>query len=387
MPEVKPTEVESGANIKVVGVGGAGGSAVDRMKEVGLSGVEFVAVNTDAQALHHSTADVKVQIGRGLGAGGDPEKGREAAEESREQIDNALEGADMIFITLGAGGGTGSGAGPIVAEEARKKDILTVAVATRPFTFEGAKRRANADLAIDKLSRQVDALITIPNDRLLQTIDPKTPLIETFKIADDILRQGVQGISELITEYALINLDFSDVRTIMKNAGDAIMGIGRASGENRAAIAAQQAIESPLLETKIDGARGVLYSVAGGYDLSQDEIREASDVITGSVAPDANIIFGASIRPELEDEIMVTVIATGFNSNYLEPETVPTVDETPVEPVEEHPAPEAKDFATDTKSNIWDTIKTEPEPAATTEEDDMDIPPSLRERLKAKKKK
>ena len=187
----------------------------------------------------------------------------------------------------------------------------------------------------------------------------------------------------------MINLDFSDVRTIMKNAGDAIMGIGRASGENRAAIAAQQAIESPLLETKIDGARGVLYSVAGGYDLSQDEIREASDVITGSVAPDANIIFGASIRPELEDEIMVTVIATGFNSNYLEPEapTVDNIDETPSTPVEEHPAPEAKDFATDTKSNIWDTIKTEPEPVATTEDDDMDIPPSLRERLKAKKKK
>ncbi|MBR3180203.1 cell division protein FtsZ, partial [Candidatus Saccharibacteria bacterium] len=215
MPEIKPTEVESKASIKVVGVGGAGGSAVERMKEVGLTGVEFVAINTDAQALHHSSADTKVHIGKGLGAGGDPEKGREAAEEGREEIDKALDGADMVFITLGAGGGTGSGAGPIVAEEARKKDILTVGVATKPFTFEGARRRANADLAIDKLARQVDALITIPNDRLLQTIEPRTPLLETFKIADDVLRQGVQGISELITEHSLINLDFADVKAIM----------------------------------------------------------------------------------------------------------------------------------------------------------------------------
>ncbi|MBR2659615.1 cell division protein FtsZ, partial [Candidatus Saccharibacteria bacterium] len=216
MPEVKPTEVESKASIKVVGVGGAGGSAVERMKEVGLSGVEFVAINTDAQALHHSPADTKVHIGKGLGAGGDPEKGREAAEEGREAIAKALDGADMVFITLGAGGGTGSGAGPIVAEEARNQDILTVGVATKPFTFEGARRRANADVAIDKLARQVDALITIPNDRLLQTIDPRTPLLETFKIADDVLRQGVQGISELITEHSLINLDFADVKSIMK---------------------------------------------------------------------------------------------------------------------------------------------------------------------------
>lgn len=387
MPEVKPTEVESKASIKVVGVGGAGGSAVERMKEVGLSGVEFVAINTDAQALHHSPADVKVQIGKGLGAGGDPERGREAAEESREQIEKALDGADMIFITLGAGGGTGSGAGPIVAEEARKKDILTVAVVTRPFTFEGAKRRANADLAIDKLARQVDALITIPNDRLLQTIDPRTPLLETFKIADDVLRQGVQGISELITEYSLLNLDFADVRTIMKNAGDAIMGIGRASGENRAAIAAQQAIESPLLETKIDGARGVLLTVAGNFNLSLSEVQEAAEVITGSVSPDANVIFGASIRPELEDEVVVTVIATGFNANYLEndTETTPVEEVAPAEP--ERPESEVKDFAAENKSNIWDSIKSEPEPEPASEDDDMDIPPSLRERLRAKKKK
>lgn len=387
MPEVKPTEVESKASIKVVGVGGAGGSAVERMKEVGLSGVEFVAINTDAQALHHSPADAKVHIGKGLGAGGDPEKGREAAEESREAIDKALDGADMVFITLGAGGGTGSGAGPIVAEEARKKDILTVGVATKPFTFEGARRRANADVAIDKLARNVDALITIPNDRLLQTIDPRTPLLETFKIADDVLRQGVQGISELITEHSLINLDFADVKAIMKNAGSALMGIGRASGENRAVIAAQQAVESPLIEVKIDGARGVLFSVAGGYDMSMSEVQEAAEVITGAVSPDANIIFGASIRPELEDEIVVTVVATGFDSSYYsEPEEV---EEEPTSSFKnEKPATEAKDFATESKSNMWDSIKNEPEPEPKPEDDDeLDVPPSLRERLKGKRKK
>ena len=386
MPEVKPTEVESKASIKVVGVGGAGGSAVERMKEVGLSGVEFVAINTDAQALHHSPADVKVHIGKGLGAGGDPEKGREAAEEGREAIDKALDGADMVFITLGAGGGTGSGAGPIVAEEARKKDILTVGVATKPFTFEGARRRANADVAIDKLARQVDALITIPNDRLLQTIDPRTPLLETFKIADDVLRQGVQGISELITEHSLINLDFADVKAIMKNAGSALMGIGRASGENRAVIAAQQAVESPLIEVKIEGARGVLFSVAGGYDMSMSEVQEAAEVITGAVSPDANIIFGASIRPELEDEIIVTVVATGFDSEYYnEPEDV--VEEPESSFKDEKPASEPKDFAVENKSNMWDSIKNEPEPEPATDDDDMDVPPSLRERLKGKKRK
>ena len=390
MPEIKPTEVESTASIKVVGVGGAGGSAVDRMKEVGLSGVEFVAINTDAQALHHSSADTKVHIGKGLGAGGDPEKGREAAEEGREAIDKALEGADMVFITLGAGGGTGSGAGPIVAEEARKKDILTVGVATKPFTFEGAKRRANADLAIDKLARQVDALITIPNDRLLQTIDPRTPLLETFKIADDVLRQGVQGISELITEHSLINLDFADVKAIMKNAGSALMGIGRASGENRAVIAAQQAVESPLIEVKIEGARGVLFSVAGGYDMSMSEIQEAAEVITGAVSPDANIIFGASIRPELEDEIVVTVVATGFDATYFSEEEPTPVSEAPVfDSEKEKPEAETKDFAGENKSNMWDSIKNEPEEVQTPtaeEEDEMDVPPSLRERFRRKKK-
>lgn len=386
MPEIKPTEVESKASIKVIGVGGAGGSAVDRMKEVGLSGVEFVAINTDAQALHHSTADVKVHIGQGLGAGGDPEKGREAAEASRDEIAKSLDGADMVFITLGAGGGTGSGAGPVVAEEARNKDILTVGVATKPFTFEGARRRANADLAIDKLSRQVDAIITIPNDRLLQTIDPRTPLLDTFKIADDVLRQGVQGISELITEHSLINLDFADVKAIMKNAGSALMGIGRASGENRAVAAAKQAVESPLIEVKIEGARGVLFSVAGGYDMSMSEIQEAAEVITGAVSPDANIIFGASIRPELEDEIVVTVVATGFDSEYYN-EQQPVI-ETVEKKEDEAPEATVNDFAADPKTNIWDTIKSEPAPAPepTISDDEMDVPPSLRERLRKKRK-
>lgn len=391
MPEVKPTEVETTASIKVVGVGGAGGSAVDRMKEVGLEGVEFVAINTDAQALHHSTADVKVHIGQGLGAGGDPEKGREAAEESREDIGKALDGADMVFITLGAGGGTGSGGGPIVAEEARKRDILTVGVATKPFTFEGAKRRDNAEKAIDLLSQQVDALITIPNDRLLQTIDPRTPLLETFKIADDVLRQGVQGISELITEHSLINLDFADVKAVMKNAGSALMGIGRASGENRAVLAAQQAIESPLIEVKIEGARGVLFSVAGGDDMSMSEIQEAAEVITGAVAPDANIIFGATIRPELEDEIVITVVATGFDSDYYrkldaerliqEQQAAPEVAtlDTPAEPSlatepELDTTGAAQKFTAGQTNNIWDNIREE--------EEDMDIPPSLRGKFK-----
>ena len=426
MPEIKPTEVESSASIKVVGVGGAGGSAVARMKEIGLAGVEFVAVNTDAQALHHSTADVKVHIGKGLGGGGDPDKGREAAENGREAIGKALEGADMVFITLGAGGGTGSGAGPVVAEESKGRDILTVGVATKPFTFEGARRRENADRAIDELSQRVDALITIPNDRLLQTIDPRTPLTETFKIADDVLRQGVQGISELITEHSLINLDFADVKAIMKNAGSALMGIGRASGDNRATLAAQQAIESPLIEVKIDGARGVLFSVAGGYDMAMSEIQEAAEVITQAVSPDANIIFGASIRPELEDEMVVTVVATGFDSEYyrkLDAEraaaepvkeepvdsyggygsgytntigSVPSVNEMgsyghrsePIvsEPKVERPEPEHRtvesvtnDFASENRTNMWDNIRN------SEQEDDLDVPPTLRDRLRGKR--
>lgn len=332
MPEIQPAEIQAFATIKVVGVGGAGGAAVNRMIEAGVREVEFIAVNTDAQALHHSKAQTKIHIGkqttRGLGAGAEPTVGQQAAEESREDIKKALEGADLIFITLGAGGGTGSGAGHVVANIARDMGILVVGVATKPFSFEGEKRRRNAEWAITKLGQQVDTLITIPNDRLLQTIDRRTPLLETFKIADDVLRQGVQGISELITEHGLINLDFADVKTIMQNAGSALMGIGRASGENRAVLAAQQAIESPLLEVSIDGARGVLFNISGGYDMSMHEVNEAAEVITNAVAPDANIIFGATLKPELEDELIITVIATGFDAAYFHREPTKADDGT-----------------------------------------------------------
>ena len=392
MPEIKPTEVESTASIKVVGVGGAGGSAINRMKEVGLNGVEFVAINTDAQALHYSDADVKVHIGQGLGAGGDPEKGRQAAEESKENIGQALDGADMVFITLGAGGGTGSGAGPLVAKEAKDRDILTVGVVTRPFTFEGAQRKANADKAISELAGEVDALITIPNDRLLQTIDPRTPLLETFKIADDVLRQGVQGISELITENALINLDFADVKAIMKNAGSALMGIGRASGENRAKEAARQAIESPLIEVKIDGARGVLFSVAGGYDMSMSEIQEAAEEITGAVSPDANIIFGAQIRPELQEEIVITVVATGFDSDYYRQKRAEEAIIAEREAYEEESTPAFGTVPSADAGTIQDVPASKESTSAwdnmdkAEEDDDLDIPPSLRARLRGKKK-
>lgn len=321
MPEVKPADVQASAVIKVVGVGGAGGAAINRMKDAGIKGVQFIAINTDAQALHNSEADAKIHIGknmtRGLGAGADPSVGEAAARESVEEIKKALDGADMVFVTIGAGGGTGSGAGPVIAELAREMGILTVGVATRPFSFEGEKRRQNAVLAVDNLSRNVDTLITIPNDRLLQTIDRRTPLLETFKIADDVLRQGVQGISELITEHGLINLDFADVRAIMSDAGSALMGIGRASGDDRAIKAAQQAIESPLIEVSIDGARGVLFNVTGGYDMSMSEIQEAAELITSAVSPDANIIFGATLRPEMEDELIITVVATGFDAAYF----------------------------------------------------------------------
>ena len=320
MPQAVDPAIETFARIKVIGVGGAGGAAVNRMVEAGIEGVEFIVVNTDAQALHHSKAAVKIHIGkdatRGLGAGANPTVGQEAAMESRDEIRKAVEGADMIFITLGAGGGTGSGAGHVVAQIARDLDILVVGFATKPFAFEGEKRRRNAEIAIENLRKSVDTLITIPNDRLLQTIDRQTPLLEAFKVADDVLRQGVQGISDLITVNGLINLDFADVKAVMSNAGSALMGIGRASGENRAIQAAQQAIDSPLLEVSIDGARGILFNIIGGNDLSMHEINTAAETITAASDPEANIIFGATINPELEGEMIITVVATGFDAAY-----------------------------------------------------------------------
>lgn len=319
MPQVNPA-IETFARIKVIGVGGAGGAAINRMIEAGVDGVEFVVVNTDAQAIHHSKAHTKIHIGRdatrGLGAGADPAVGQKAAQESIDEIRKAVEGADMVFITIGAGGGTGSGAGHVVAQAAQEAGALVVGFATKPFAFEGEKRRRNAALAIDNLRKSVDTLITIPNDRLLQTIDRQTPLLEAFKVADDVLRQGVQGISDLITVHGLINLDFADVRTVMSHAGSALMGIGRASGEERATHAAQQAIESPLLEVSIDGARGILFNVIGGSDMSMHEINQAAETITTAADPEANIIFGATINPELEGEIIITVVATGFDDAY-----------------------------------------------------------------------
>ena len=388
MPEVKPSEIQTFASIKVVGVGGAGGSAVNRMKDAGLAGVQFIAMNTDAQALHNSQADIKIHLGHnttnGLGAGADPSVGEAAARESLDEIRQALEGADMIFVTIGAGGGTGSGAGHVVAEVARDLGILCVGVATKPFTFEGEKRRINAEWAIKQLGRQVDTLITIPNDRLLDTIDRRPPLLETFKIADDVLRQGVQGISELITEHGLINLDFADVKAIMSSAGSALMGIGRASGEDRAQMAAQQAIDSPLIEVSINGAKGVLFNVTGGYDMSMAEIQEAAEIITGAVSSDANIIFGATLKPELEDELIITVIATGFDSDSFfdddEPsdaeddeESAETVDEA-VDSVDMAIDPEAAaHFAQENETNIWDQSM---------DDDEDDTPAFLRRRRK-----
>jgi cell division protein FtsZ len=321
MAQAVDPAIETFARIKVVGVGGAGGAAINRMVDAGIENVEFVAVNTDAQALQNSMAAVKIHIGRdttrGLGAGANPAVGEKAAEESSEEIRHALEGADMVFVTLGAGGGTGSGAGHVVAKIAREMGILVVGFATKPFAFEGEKRRRNAETAIENLRNSVDTLIIIPNDRLLQTIDRQTPLLEAFKVADDVLRQGVQGISDLITVHGLINLDFADVKTVMSNAGSALMGIGRASGENRAVQAAQQAIDSPLLEVSIDGARGILFNVIGGNDLSMHEINTAAEAITAAADPDANIIFGATISPELEGEVIITVVATGFDASYF----------------------------------------------------------------------
>ncbi len=395
MPEVKPSDIQTFASIKVVGVGGAGGSAVNRMKDAGLTGVQFIAMNTDAQALHNSKADVKIHLGStvtsGLGAGADPSVGEAAAVESRDQIRESLAGADMVFVTIGAGGGTGSGAGYVVAEVARELGILVVGVATKPFSFEGEKRRKNAEWAISQLGRHVDTLITIPNDRLLQTIDRRTPLLETFKIADDVLRQGVQGISELITEHGLINLDFADVRAIMSNAGSALMGIGRASGENRAALAAQQAIESPLIEVSIDGAKGVLFNVTGGYDMSMSEIQEAAEIITSAVSPDANIIFGATLKADMEDELTITVIATGFDSAYFQKQPVAhdvvsaqtssarlaeeTVGEIDMDL--DHKSESETMFAEETSGNIWNQPNEE-------EEERSDIPAFLRRRKKNK---
>ena len=325
--EENNTMLDGTATIKVIGVGGAGNNAVNRMVEAGIKGVEFIAVNTDRQALLLSKAGAKIQIGekitRGLGAGANPDIGAQAAEESKAEIQESLRGADMVFVTAGMGGGTGTGAAPIVAACAKEMGILTIGVVTKPFTFEGKKRLSQADRGIESLKGKVDTLVVIPNDKLLQIIDRKTSIVEAFKMADDVLRQGVQGISDLIAVPGLVNLDFADVKTIMLNTGIAHMGIGRASGESRAEDAAKQAVQNPLLESSIEGARGVIINITGGPNLGLHEVNTAAELVQRSVDPEANIIFGAVIDESLDEDIVITVIATGFEK---EPGTVTTTN-------------------------------------------------------------
>ncbi len=317
MAEIKPV-VETFAKIKVIGVGGSGGSALNRMIECGIKGVDFIAINTDVQALHYSKATKKIHIGktitRGLGAGMNPELGRQAAEEAQNEIREALKDANMVFITCGMGGGTGTGASPIVAEMARDLGALTVAIVTKPFSFEGHQRNNIADRGMSELSDRVDAIIIIQNDKILQAIDKKTSILDAFMVVDEILRQGVAGIAEIISVHSMINVDFNDVKTIMADSGSALMGIGKASGENKAVDAAKAAISSPLLEMSIEGAKGVLFTIFGGSDLTMHDVNEAAKIITSSADEEAKIIFGAGIDERLKDEIKITVVATGFNA-------------------------------------------------------------------------
>ncbi len=384
--EVKP-EIETFAQIRVFGVGGSGGSAVTRMIEQGQKGVEFIVVNTDAQALHHNPAKKKIHIGktttRGLGAGMDPEMGYKAAEENAEDITEAVKGADMVFITCGLGGGTGSGAAPFVAQAARESGALTVAVVTKPFEFEGAQRSQIAEAALNELADKVDTIITIPNDRLLQIIDKKTSLIDAFSVVDEVLRQGVQGISDLITVPGLINVDFADVKSVMQDAGSALMGIGRASGENRAIDAAKAAIDSPLLEMSIDGAQGILFTVTGGANLGMFELNEAARVITENADPNARIIFGSVIDESMGDEVQVTVVATGFGDT---PRSSKKVEAT--NPFRDMEALQGNDKGA---SSSDDDKKAPAAPRATnimnqdpvdnTSDDDLDIPAFIRKKM------
>jgi cell division protein FtsZ len=367
---------ETFARILVVGVGGGGSNAVERMINEGMHGVEFVAVNTDAQALMQSSASTRVRIGdkltRGLGAGGIPEMGRKAAEESAEDLYKVLKGSDMAFVTAGIGGGTGTGAAPIIAQIAREVGALTIGVVTRPFTFEGARRLQSAEVGIAKLKEHVDTLIVIPNDRLLQIVDKRASLNEAFLVADDVLRQGVQGISELVTIPGLINLDFADVRTIMSEGGAALMAVGSASGEDRARAAAEQAITSNLLDITIDGARGILFNVTGGPNLSLFEVNTAAAIIKETAHPDVNLIFGAVIDPDMGDEIRITVIATGFDRSGV-PRRI--MRHRPPQKIGQQPQAQAQLLPFDSPSP---SIEYEP---ATFNPEDLDIPTFLRKRV------
>ena len=375
-------QVESFARIKVVGVGGGGCNAINRMIEEGLQGVEFIAVNTDAQALLLSNAAMRVRVGdkltRGLGAGGDPGSGQKAAEESAEELYEVLKGSDMVFITCGMGGGTGTGASPIVAQIAKEVGALTIGVVTRPFTFEGSRRIQTAEAGINKLKEQADTLIVIPNDRLLQIVDKKASLQDSFRVADDVLKQGVQGISELITLPGLINLDFADVRAIMSEGGAALMAIGHGSGEERAREAAEQAISSQLLDITIDGARGILFNVRGGSNLTLFEVNQAAAIIKETAHPDVNLIFGAVVDPDMGDNVQVTVVATGFERTnsprrILErPRRAAEPQQIPVEPLSEPASVEAKTTPSGGAKFQPRTFNTE----------DLDVPTFMRNRVR-----
>lgn len=374
-------KIETFARIRVIGVGGSGHNAIHRMMDVGIDKVEFIAINTDAQALLHSRADRKVHIGRkttgGLGAGMNPEIGHAAAEENRSEIEEVMRNSDMVFITCGLGGGTGTGAAPVVSEIAKKAGILTVAVVTKPFGFEGAKRREIAERGFEELKQQVDTVITIPNDRVLQIIDKKTPLLQAFRTVDDVLRQAVSGIAELVTVPGLINVDFADVRAIMSDAGSALMGIGRGSGENRAVNAARAAIGSPLLEMSIDGAKGLLFNITGGKSLTMHEVDEAARFITKAVDPEAKIIFGAVIDENMDDEIKITAVATGFEEGGRK-RAVDSVVNTPSymeeEELESEPASKVRRPMFFTKA-LEDQAPAE-------EQDELDIPAFIRKKMK-----
>lgn len=390
MAEVKP-KIETLAKIKVVGVGGSGNATLNRMVEAKIKGVELIAINTDAQALHHSGANQKVHIGqtltRGLGAGMDPSVGQQAAEESREEIHEVLKGSDMVFVVCGQGGGTGTGAAPVVAEIAKEGGALTIAIVTKPFSFEGQARRIVAEEGLAELCERVDAAVVIPNDRLLQVIDKKTSLLDAFRIVDDVLRQGVQGITDLVTEHGnMINVDFNDVKTIMSDAGSALMGIGRATGENRAVEAARAAIDSPLLEVSIDGARGILFNISGGSDLGMYEVEEAARVITENADPNARVIFGAVIdETQTNEEVRITVVATGFDSGKKE--ALVRRDQ-PRQAVQKHSVLSQPTFARSLEHTpsipshpITPSVLKTNQPPSTQE--DLDIPTFIRRKMKS----
>ncbi len=401
MPQVKP-DIETFAKIKVIGVGGGGGSAVNRMVISNIKGVEFLVMNTDVQALHHNTAQQKLHIGktvtRGLGAGMNPEMGRRAAEEAQNEIRDVLKDSDMVFVTCGLGGGTGTGAAPLVAAIARELGALTVAVVTKPFAFEGPQRNQIAEDGWNELSQNVDAIITIPNDRILQMIDKKTSLLDSFKIVDDVLRQGVQGIAELITIPGIINVDFADVKTIMQNTGSALMGIGIGNGENRAVEAAKAAISSPLLELSIDGASGILFTITGGPDITMNEVHEAAKVITSSASENAKIIFGSNIDETMKDAIRVTVIATGFDDRRSNSESIEDLSNqailgnvprhmpsTFMRKVQKEKADDEKKFKQIIQKSAPQSIMSDnrvfAKPAEETEDEELEIPAFIRKKM------